>query len=376
MIARQPSGDAPSSMPPPLGVALLGFGFAGRIFHAPFIHATPGLALRVVGSRQAALVHEAYPDVRCIADPHEAITQPDVDLVVVATPNDSHAPLAEAALRAGRHVVCDKPFTVTLDEARHVTAVARECDRRLSVFQNRRYDSDFLGVAQAVREGRIGEIVELRSEIGRWRPQVRDRWRERAGPGAGLWYDLGPHLVDQALCLFGLPDAVSGDLAVQRGDGQIDDWAHVVLHFGAVRAVRAVLHASMLVAGGSHRFTVHGDRGSLVKARIDQQEAQSLGGIAPGSDAWGVDDDPLVVIDGEGGAHSEPAERGDQTRYYAGVRDAILGVAPNPVTPIEALAVMAVIEAAAQSSREHRVVLLSLSDHEREAYADARRHST
>ncbi len=362
--------------PAPIQIGLIGFGFASQTFHAPLIGAVEGLRIAAVASSNAARVDSILPGVRVLPTPESLIARDDIDLIVIASPNATHEPLARLALDAGKHVVIDKPFTVSLDEARGLVRLASTRDRLLSIFHNRRFDSDFLSVQRAILGGRIGTPVHFESQFDRFRPLVRDRWREQAVAGGGIWFDLGPHLVDQALCLFGLPDAVSGDLAVQRGDGQIDDWAHVVLHFGAVRAVRAVLHASMLVAGGSHRFTVHGDRGSLVQARIDQQEAQSLGGIAPGSDAWGVDDDPLVVIDGEGGAHSEPAERGDQTRYYAGVRDAILGVAPNPVTPIEALAVMAVIEAAAQSSREHRVVLLSLSDHEREAYADARRHST
>lgn len=356
-----------------IAVGLIGFGFASRTFHAPLIGAVDALRIASVSSSAPARVATALPNVDVVPTPEALIARPDIDLIVIASPNDTHAPIAHAALAAGKHVVIDKPFTVTLDEARGLIASAEDSDRVLSVFHNRRFDSDFLSVKRAIRDGRIGTPAHFESHFDRFRPQVRDRWREQAVAGGGIWFDLGPHLVDQALCLFGLPDAVSGDLAVQRSGGQIDDWAHVVLHFGAVRAV---LHASMLVAGGSNRFTVHGDQGSLIKARIDQQETQLLSGVAPGSHAWGVDDDPLVVIDGEGVARSEPAERGDQTLYYAGVRDAILGHAPNPVAPIEALAVMAVIESAAHSAREGRVVALPLSDGERAAYAAARQHST
>lgn len=360
-------------MPPaPLRIGIVGFGFAAQTFHVPLIRAVDGLEIVAVASSDAAKVAATLPDARVHASPHDLIAD-DIDLIVIASPNETHAPIARAALNAGKHVVIDKPFTVTLDEARGLIALAEERSGLLSVFHNRRYDSDFRSVERAIREGGIGVPKHFESHFDRFRPEVRDRWREKAVAGGGIWFDLGPHLVDQALCLFGLPDAVSGDLAVQRSGGQIDDWAHVVLHFGAVRAV---LHASMLVAGGSNRFTVHGDQGSLVKTRIDQQETQLLSGVVPGSDAWGVDDDPLVVTDGEGVARSEPADRGDQTRYYAGIRDAILGAASNPVAPIEALAVMAVIEAAAQSAREGRVAALSLTDDERAAYAVARQHST
>lgn len=359
--------------PAPLRIGIVGFGFAAQTFHVPLIRAVEGLEIVAVASSDATKVASLLPDARVHASPQELIANDAIDLIVIASPNETHAPVARAALEAGRHVVVDKPFTVTLDEARGLIALADERQHVLSVFHNRRFDSDFRSVERAIRDGRIGAPRHFESHFDRFRPLVRDRWRERAVAGGGIWFDLGPHLVDQALCLFGLPDAVSGDLALQRSGGQIDDWAHVVLQFGPVRAV---LHASMLVAGGSNRFTVHGDGGSLVKARIDQQEAQLLSGVAPGSSGWGLDDDPLVVIDGEGAARSEPAERGDQTRYYSGVRDAILGRGPNPVAPIEALAVMAVIEAAAQSSREGRVVALALGDDERAAYAEVRRHST
>ncbi len=360
-------------MPPaPLRIGIVGFGFAAQTFHVPLIRAVDGLQIVAVASSDAAKVAATLPDAQVHASPHDLISD-DIDLVVIASPNETHAPVARAALNAGKHVVIDKPFTVTLDDARGLIALAEERSGMLSVFHNRRYDSDFLSVERAIREGRIGVPKHFESHFDRFRPEVRDRWREKAVAGGGIWFDLGPHLVDQALCLFGLPDSVSGDLAVQRSGGEIDDWAHVVLQFGEMRAV---LHASMLVAGVSNRFTVHGDAGSLVKARIDQQEAQLLRGIAPGSADWGVDDDPLVVIDGDGVSRNEAAERGDQTRYYASVRDAILGHAPNPVAPVEALAVMAVIEAAAQSAREGRMLPLSLTDGERAAYAAVRQHST
>src|SRR5262249_56024321 len=160
------------------------------------------------GSRQREQVRLAYPGVEVLSDPLSAVRHPDVDLVVIATPNDTHASLALAALRAGKHAVVDKPFTVTLAEARGIAAAAADSGRVLSVFQNRRWDSDFLGLSQALATVSIGDIVELRSEFSRYRPQVRDRWREQHVPGGGLWYDLGPHLIYQALVLSVPPQTI------------------------------------------------------------------------------------------------------------------------------------------------------------------------
>jgi predicted dehydrogenase len=338
----------------PLRVALIGYGFAGRTFHAPLIGAVPGLKLALVASRDAAKVHADLPDVDVVDDPLRAATDPRVDLVVIATPNDSHAPLARAALAAGRHVVVDKPLTPTLHEARALAALAAKHDRLLSVFQNRRWDTDFLAITAAIAEGTLGDVVHFESRFDRFRPQPRDRWRERPGPGSGVLWDLGPHLIDQALQVLGRPDAVTASLASQRDGAQADDWAHVVLECGSRRAV---LQAGMLAAGGSPRFLVHGTRGSVVKAKADPQEAQLIAGQRPGDDGYGVDDDPLVVHAGDGVTRRVAAPRGDQSRYYAAIRDALRGRGGNPVPPAQAIAVMAVLEAAAVSAREGRRVV-------------------
>lgn len=351
----------------PLRVALIGYGFAGKTFHAPLIAATPGLSLSLVGSRDPAKVHADHPRIKVIDDPLAAVTDPRADLVVIATPNDSHAPLARAALAAGKHVVVDKPFTLDLAEARELSELAQRHRRLLSVFHNRRWDSDYLGVKQAIADGVLGEVAHFESHIDRFRPQVRERWREQAGPGSGVWWDLGPHLVDQALQLFGLPERVVASLAIQRRDGQSSDWAHVLLEYGARRVV---LHASMLAAGGSARFVVHGERGSLVKPRADQQEAQLLAGVVPGSPGWGADGDDLIFHDGEG-SRRLTTPSGDQRRYYMGVRDAVLGHGDNPVPPAQAIAVMAVLEAAQRSADEGRAVGLSLDARERAEFSRA-----
>jgi predicted dehydrogenase len=347
-------------------VALIGFGFAGRVFHAPLIAATPGLALTVIGSRQGKAVSAEYPDAEVVPDPLAAIRHPDVDLVVIATPNDSHAPLADAALHAGKHVVVDKPFTITLAEARALAATAAAADRLLSVFQNRRWDSDFQGICRELAAGRVGEVVELRSEFSRYRPEVRDRWRERPGPGSGMWYDLGPHLIDQALVLFGPPVTVQADLQVQRKEGSAVDWFHVTLGYGRRRVI---LGSSMLAADSGPRFVVHGDRGSLVKRGGDPQEAQIRAGQKPGSPGWGEQSDPLIFVAGETEAVTKIATpAGNWPAYYAAMRDAIRAGGEVPVTPAQATTVMSIIEAGLQSAAQGQVVQPELTEAERRAW--------
>ena len=311
-------------------------------------------------------MRSAYPDAEPVADPLSAARHPDADLVVLATPNDSHAPLAEAALRAGKHVVVDKPFTVTLAEARALAALAAQVQRVLSVFQYRRWDSDFLAVRREIAAGRVGEVVELRSEMSRYRPEVRDRWRERAGPGSGVWYDLGPHLIDQALVLFGPPESLQADLQIQRRAGSAVDWFHAILGYGPRRVILA---SSMLAADAPARFLVRGTNGSLTKRGWDVQENQLLRLMKPGSPGWGVDPYPLVFVGGDGGAPMElPTPAGDYPGYYEAIRDAVRGDRRVPVTPAQATTLMAVIEAGTRSSAEARVVRPSYTDAERSAW--------
>lgn len=346
-------------------VSLIGYGYAGRVFHAPLITATPGLDLAVIGTRRPA-AETGYPDVEALSDPLAAARHPDADLVVIATPNHSHAPLAEAALRAGKHVVVDKPFTVAVTEARALAVLAADAGRVLSVFQNRRWDSDFLGVRAATADGLLGEVVEVRSEMSRYRPEVRDRWRERAGPGSGVWYDLGPHLVDQALLLFGPPAVVFADLRIQRRGGSAVDWFHVLLGYGRVRVV---LTASMLAAAPAARFIVRGTAGTLTRQGWDLQEEHLLRGLRPGMPGWGEDSDPLVIHRGDRSeVHELRAPPGNYPAYYAAVRDAIVRGAAPPVTAHEACTVMSVLEAADRSAAEGRVVTPDFTAAERTAW--------
>jgi predicted dehydrogenase len=349
-----------------IGVGLIGYGFAGKTFHAPLIRAVEGLALRAIASSDAAKVKKDFPGMTVFSDPGAMIAADGIDLIVIATPNDSHAPLARTALEAGRHVVIDKPFTLDMAEARDLIALADRCGRLLSVFHNRRWDSDFLAAKFGVESGVLGRVTHFESHIDRFRPEVRDRWRERAVPGAGVWYDLAPHMIDQALLLFGLPQSVEGNFLLQRPGAQAVDWAHAVLNYPGHRVV---LHASMIAAGGVPRFLVHGDKGSLVKHGIDQQEAQLLDGMRPGAAGWGVDPDRMQIWNAAGECRGMPTPAGDHRRYYAAIRDAMLGKADNAVLPIQALAVMAVLEAAITSAASGTRADIPLGDEERAAFA-------
>jgi predicted dehydrogenase len=339
-------------------VGLIGYGYAGKTFHAPLILSVPGLALTVVGSSKGDVVLADLPGVEVCPSP-EVVTRSDVDLVVIASPNDSHFSLAAAALRAGKDVVIDKPFTVTLAEARALREIASRYKRLLSVFHNRRWDSEILATEEILRSGVLGEVSHYECHIDRFRPGVRKRWREDEGPGAGLWFDLGPHLVDQALHLFGLPNSVNANFGILREGGQTDDWAHVQLNYDRLRVI---LHASLLVSGGAPRSTVHGTRGSWAKYGADVQERQLMAGMKPTEEGFGYDPDLGVLYDGATGTQTTtPTPLGCQQRYYLGVRDAIRGATQPPIPIRDAVAVMAVLEASFESGARGQVLPLPLT---------------
>lgn len=341
-----------------LNVALIGFGYVGQTFHAPLIDSVEGLSLALIASSDAGKVHARWPQVRVTADYLAAATDPAIDLVVIASPNDSHYPLACAALLAGKHVVIDKPFTVSVDEARDLVELAETRGRLLSVFHNRRWDGDFLGAQAALRSGALGDVRECISRFDRFAPVPRDRWRERPGPGAGLWFDLGPHVVDQALCLFGLPQTVMADMAGLRdGAAGVVDWAQVVLGYDAGGVQRRVtLHVTRLAAWNAPRFELHGTAGSWCSTGLDTQEDQLKAGMVPGAPDWGNDPKPVWQVLGTAAAVDVPRPRGDYRQYYLGIRDALRGAGPNPVPATEALQVMAVMDCAMRSAAEGRTL--------------------
>ncbi|WP_219219850.1 oxidoreductase [Variovorax boronicumulans] len=346
----------------PLRVGLVGYGFAGQTFHAPVLSAVPGLELAAVASSQPDKVRADWPGVAVEPDSAALLARADIDLVVIAAPNAQHHPLARAALEAGRHVVVDKPFTLDAAQARDLAALATQQGRLLSVYQNRRFDADYLTLCELLASGQLGRPVYLESHFDRFRPQVRERWREQAVPGAGLWVDLGAHLLDQAVQLFGRPDTLQLDTAALRDGAQVEDYFHAVLRYetGSHAPLRVVLHATTLAAHAAPRYLVHGTRGSYVKHGVDPQEDALRAGARPGGDDWGVDPLPgdlkVVAVENWVRDSSVPNRRGSYVDYYAAVRDAILGHGPNPVPPEEAVALMALLDLGTRSAREGRAL--------------------
>ncbi|POW56979.1 oxidoreductase [Candidatus Pantoea alvi] len=341
-----------------LRVGLMGYGFASKTFHAPLIAGTPDVELAAISSSDEAKVHADWPQVKVVADPQALLEDPSLQLIVIPTPNDTHFPLAKAALNAGKHVVVDKPFTVTLSQARELEALAKAKGLLLSVFHNRRWDSDFLTLKQPLNEGTLGEVRYFESHFDRFRPEVRQRWREMKGAGSGIWYDLGPHLLDQALQLFGAPVAINVDMAEMRPGAQTTDYFHATLTYPQRRVV---LHASMLVAAESPRYVVHGLRGSYVKYGLDPQEDRLKAGDFPPGEEWGYDmrDGVLTLADGEGVKEETlMTQPGNYPAYYAAVRDAISGRGSNPVTAEEAIQVMELIELGLQSAEKRQTLSL------------------
>jgi scyllo-inositol 2-dehydrogenase (NADP+) len=329
----------------------MGYGFAGKTFHATLLTHVPGLQLTHIVSSDSTKVRQDH-DVTVLAKPDDAFALPEIDLIVIATPNSTHFDLARRGISAGKHVVVDKPFTVTSEEAVELISLAKKHQRLLSVFQSRRWDADFVTLRQIVREGSLGEVIQFESRYDRYRPEPRQRWREQAVLGAGVWFDLGSHLVDQALQLMGPPDAIYADLELQRRGAQAVDYFHVVLRYGRSRAI---LTAGCLVVTETPRFAVHGTVGGFTKFGMDTQEESLKRGQVPGSAGWGHDPrmGTLVIAKGNGvETRQVPNIPGNYLAYYEAIRDAITLGVPNPVPPEEGLAVIKLLEAGMRSAAE------------------------
>ncbi|MFI7504663.1 Gfo/Idh/MocA family oxidoreductase [Streptomyces sp. NPDC049687] len=353
----------------PLRVGLIGYGLAGSVFHAPLIAATEGLALDTVvtanpGRQEQA--RAAFPDVRLTATADELLAHAEeLDLVVVASPNRTHVPLATAALKAGLPVVVDKPVAGTAAEARELAALADDRGLLLSVFQNRRWDNDFLTLRTLLADGELGDVWRFESRFERWRPQPKGGWRESGDPAeiGGLLYDLGSHVVDQALVLFGPAVSVHAEADVRRPGAETDDDTFIALTHAS--GVRSHLYVSATTAQLGPRFRVLGSKAGYVKYGLDPQEADLRDGKRPGTATdWGTEPEELWGRLGAGespltgGGRPVRTLPGDYPAYYAAVAKALTDGGPNPVTAVEAAAALDVLEAARRSAREGVAVAL------------------
>lgn len=343
-----------------IDVAVIGFGLAGRAFHAQVIRATPGLRLAAILQRRGDEAAKKYPDVPVVRTLEQLLAMRQIRLVVIATPNETHASLARACMEAGRDVVVDKPFTTTFAEAQELVELARKLGRLLTVYQNRRYDGDFQALRKLIAGGSLGRIVRFESNYDRYRPALKAAaWREQRVAGAGILFDLAPHLIDHALVLFGLPEAVTADVRVERDDAVVDDAFDVMLHYSG--ALRAVLRSTMLAAAQRPRFVVQGTRAAFFKQNFDPQEINLRNGITFDDPRWNVPSEENwgVLTTAENGVEhrlSVPPEKSDYRDYYANVRDSLLGKAELAVTPEHALHVMRILEMARQSSEQRRII--------------------
>ncbi len=357
--------DSVSRVAEPVRTGVVGFGLAGRVFHASFIAAVPALSLDGIVQRTGDDAARAYPAATVYRSLEELLAS-DVELVVVATPNETHVDFATAALRAGKHVVIDKAFAPTLDAALRLERLANEAGRLAVPFHNRRFDGDFLTLRRLLHGGELGRAVTLRSRFDRFRPIPRGHtWKEAEGSQNGLLMDLGPHLVDQALALFGRPRTVCASVRKDRDNGAIEDAFDIALVFEQQgRSVRAELGATMLAAVPEPRFRLEGTLGSYVKVGLDPQEpAVVAGAVVPrmGSgtdwlseteDRWGMlttAADPSKP--GELQTRPMQTDRGDYRMFYQAVADAIQNGTEPPLTARDAVRVARMLEMARESSR-------------------------
>lgn len=342
-----------------IGTALLSYGLSGKVFHAPFIQAHPGYQLAGSWERSKKQIQHDYPGTRSFSSLEDILNDPSIELVVVNTPTNTHFDYTKKALEAGKHVLVEKAFTTNAHEAVELNERARKKDRLLSVYHNRRWDSDYLAVRKVLDERLIGEVVEAQISFDRFNPSIGPKvHREFPGPGAGNLMDLGPHLVDIALVLFGMPEAVFGDLRACREGSLVDDYFEVLLYYPRLR-VR--LHSSYLVRQPGPGFIIHGTRGTVMKSRSDIQETQLRNGMIPTDAMYGIEaPSSYGVVIREGSETQEPISVpvGNYKGYFDQLHLAITEGAPVPVSAEEGIRVMQVLDAARESHRTGSVIRL------------------
>ena len=321
----------------PIRSALLAYGMSGKLFQAPFLAAHPGFDLQAVVERTERRMHLDYPDIQSYSDMEQLLADPTLELVVVNTPNDTHFDLARRALLAGKHVLLEKPVSTSVAQLEELLALAQQTGRHLLAYQNRRWDSDFGAVARVVQSGQLGQLIEVHLRFDRYKPSLNvKKFKEEPQPGSGLLYDLGPHLLDQAICLFGQPLSAHKTVGNYRPSTQVDDFFSIHLRYPA--GLNVWVSSSLLVADPGAAYVLHGTHGSYQKARTDNQEAQLLQGLSPLAPSYGHEKPgqegrlTLAAADGTLATSAQLAAPGNYLSLFDAVFQTIRHNTPYPIT--------------------------------------------
>ena len=345
----------------PINTALCSFGMSGWVFHAPFINVNPGFNLYAVWERTKNLAQEKYPGVKTYRTLEDMLADDSVELVVVNTPNYTHYEYTKKALEAGKHVVVEKPFTINVEEGEELITLAKKQNKKLSVFQNRRYDSDYKTIKKVMNAKMLGDLVEVEMHFDRYSTALSPKvHKEIPGPGTGSVYDLGSHLIDQALQLFGMPKKLFADIQIMRPVSKVDDYFELLLYYDKMR-VR--VKSSYVVREPLPGYVFHGLQGSFIKPKTNIQEEMLQAGKVPSTADWGTEPESErgllhTEIDGKEIREYISSEQGNYGDYYQGIYEAIRNGKPLPVTAEEGLSVIKIIEAAYESNKTNRVVKL------------------
>ena len=332
---------------------------SGEIFHAPLLAVNPGFDLTMVLQRNSDKAKQRYAHTKIARSVDEVINDNGVELVVINTPNDSHYQYATQALEAGKHIIVEKPFTVSTQEADNLIALAKKKDRLLTVFQNRRWDGDFMTVKKVVDNHWVGKIAEFELHYDRYRNYIEaNTWKEEQGPGSGILYNLGSHMLDQVLVLFGMPLEVDARVGTQRPNGKVEDFYDIRMHYADYHAI---VKSSYLVREATPRYILHGTEGSFVKYGIDPQEQALKDGKIPGTVGWGTEGKDLwgklnTTVEGLHLEGSVETIAGDYTQFYTNVHDSIRSDKPLAVKPEESRNVIRLIEACYESNRSRKAI--------------------
>lgn len=337
------------------------YGMSGKLFHAPFIQGHPGFELTAIVERSKNESKERYPAATLYRSVDELIADESLQLIIVNTPVQTHYDYAKKVIAAGKHVIVEKPFTVTSKEAEELVDLADTNNVMLFVFQNRRYDGDYKMVKEVLEKKLLGEIKEVEIRYDRYRPEISYKvHKETDLPGAGITYDLGAHLIDQSLQLFGQPKALFADMMAMRDGSPVDDYFEIILYYPSFR-VR--LKGSCFVKEPVHEYILHGSKGTFLQKRSDLQETNLLKGVSPSLESWcpapeAPDGLLHIIADGKEVKEERTSSPGNYMHYFDDVRKAIHKIVANPVPGTDGIKIIRIVEAAKQSAKEGRIINL------------------